>query len=915
MKPKPVSTAPFALKRPLCRAVSLIACLALLLTLLPSFSLAATNDGLPPSRQPTENFCPPSNTGAHAFGNWDITSMPTCTRTGTRVRICRYCQYQQTQTIPKEGHSYGAWITTKSATCTREGTRTRTCSVCGHTDTETLKKKAHSWGEWTVIQEATPFSAGTRSHKCKNCGTEKTDSFDPEGTLRRGDKGSAVKGLQNALNAQGFDCGKADGDFGKKTQAAVSAFEASRGLAADGVAWPGVQAMLGIGTPDEGALIAPVTPPLSPDITPAPVDPAYGWTPPEPSKAPAVLMVEKTVESEPANHSYYTEGETVVFLITVSNPGGTSLFDVHISDLVEGSSEQVVDVLPMLEVEGSAAVTFSYQVTAEDVKNGFVRNVAMVTAQDEDGNTLSTVSNEVAVEAGGVPSDLLSVEKMVYNTPENGAFFVEGETVVFLITVTNAGETDLFSVTVEDLLDTSDEGYLTTLPILAAGDSADVLFSYTVTPLDMETGYIVNTAVATALDTRGNFLSAVSNEAVVPTGIIAPLIEKEEVSEPENGSYYVLGEQILYVLFIRNPWHQTFAGVTLYDLLYDENEPLSAWETLSPGEEVSIAFGYTVTEEDVAAGLVINNAYVECERGVPRRDALPVISPVGKPPAPRPDARQDDTCVRTLTGLGQDERTYTQDFCASHHAVKARADALSLAAQTDAEKLNAWRQIASLWTVEVNALYNRRMSGASKAEIDIITRERTQFFAYLTDLERLLETEHPSDPVSAAQKVAEALRKRCTDLCYEVNTAPTRRRDALENPVPSLPVSLGALPEDCERSVLETRKGLAYTEFLDQDHASAEALEQSLAKDASADAWEAAVRLWLAELDRLTNLRYLAADEEGRKAIAAERIAFGELLRTREGFLSLVYPGRPAIVQEVLAETIRTRVLDLCGGD
>ena len=59
-------------------------------------------------------------------------------------------------------------------------------------------------------------------------------------TLRRGDKGEAVKELQKALISLGYPLPRygADGDFGKETEAAVKAFQADNGLKADGIAGP-----------------------------------------------------------------------------------------------------------------------------------------------------------------------------------------------------------------------------------------------------------------------------------------------------------------------------------------------------------------------------------------------------------------------------------------------------------------------------------------------------------------------------------------------------------------------------------------------------------------------------------------------------------------------------------------------------
>ena len=56
--------------------------------------------------------------------------------------------------------------------------------------------------------------------------------------LKKGSKGNEVKELQNKLNALGYDCGKADGIFGAKTEAAVKQYQKDTGLTVDGMAGP-----------------------------------------------------------------------------------------------------------------------------------------------------------------------------------------------------------------------------------------------------------------------------------------------------------------------------------------------------------------------------------------------------------------------------------------------------------------------------------------------------------------------------------------------------------------------------------------------------------------------------------------------------------------------------------------------------
>jgi len=58
----------------------------------------------------------------------------------------------------------------------------------------------------------------------------------PDATLRRGDRGNAVKALQEALQAAGIDCGASDGDFGPLTERAVRQLQSEKpGLTVDGI--------------------------------------------------------------------------------------------------------------------------------------------------------------------------------------------------------------------------------------------------------------------------------------------------------------------------------------------------------------------------------------------------------------------------------------------------------------------------------------------------------------------------------------------------------------------------------------------------------------------------------------------------------------------------------------------------------
>ena len=57
-------------------------------------------------------------------------------------------------------------------------------------------------------------------------------------TVKKGSKGGAVKGLQNALVARSYDPGPIDGVFGSVTEDAVRNFQSDSGLTPDGIAGP-----------------------------------------------------------------------------------------------------------------------------------------------------------------------------------------------------------------------------------------------------------------------------------------------------------------------------------------------------------------------------------------------------------------------------------------------------------------------------------------------------------------------------------------------------------------------------------------------------------------------------------------------------------------------------------------------------
>ena len=113
----------------------------------------------------------------HSYGEWTITTAPTCTEDGVETRTCS-CGAYETRAIAHIGHVFGEWQTVKAATCEETGVQVRTCSKCGGIESKTLDMTFHTFGEWTTVEEATCTKEGLETRTCSVCRVEETRRID-----------------------------------------------------------------------------------------------------------------------------------------------------------------------------------------------------------------------------------------------------------------------------------------------------------------------------------------------------------------------------------------------------------------------------------------------------------------------------------------------------------------------------------------------------------------------------------------------------------------------------------------------------------------------------------------------------------------------------------------------------------------
>ena len=79
-----------------------------------------------------------SSPHTHSFGEWMVTTEPTCTEAGIKTRECD-CGVTERAEVPAAGHNWDAGRITREPTSEANGVKTYTCLVCKATKTELVK--------------------------------------------------------------------------------------------------------------------------------------------------------------------------------------------------------------------------------------------------------------------------------------------------------------------------------------------------------------------------------------------------------------------------------------------------------------------------------------------------------------------------------------------------------------------------------------------------------------------------------------------------------------------------------------------------------------------------------------------------------------------------------------------------------
>ena len=326
-------------------------------------------------------------------------------------------------------------------------------------------------------------------------------------------------------------------------------------------------------------------------------------------KPNSALKVVKETTSEPKNGKTYALDEEIKYTITVTNTGNLTATDIEVTDSLSTNEGKVIGTIASLAPDESKTFNFTYTVTEQDILNGKVLNEATAKGKTPDDKTPEG-KDEQKDDTDDVDTTL---EVVKTSNKQPGETAKLGEKIEYTITVTNKGNVSYTNVKVDDEL----TGLHETIAKLGVGENKKFTTEWTVTEDDILNGKVLNVATAKGdevpdpKDPENPKTPEGEGEKKDDTeGKNSELkVVKETTSEPKNGKTYALDEEIKYTITVTNTGNLTATDIEVTDSLStNEGKVIGTIASLAPDESKTFNFTYTVTEQDILNGKVLNEA-------------------------------------------------------------------------------------------------------------------------------------------------------------------------------------------------------------------------------------------------------------------------------------------------------------------
>ena len=325
------------------------------------------------------------------------------------------------------------------------------------------------------------------------------------------------------------------------------------------------------------------------------------------NEATATVKVEKNPAIEfkkEADTKTITIGGKVYYTFTATNTGSTTLNNLTVKDPrlnIENLSMDPANIEP----GQSATATAEYTVTAEDAKEGVIKNIATVTAFPEGSDTPieKTAEADVTVVTAQTLKLVKTAEPSVISKAK------AGDKVKWNFTVTNEGTMPVSNIVInDDLLTARNIKIAFPADALPVGESRSVSAEMELTQADIDAGEILNIAVAVGDDPIDPSKKIGSDEAKALVNIDRSAQLKAEKKALDKS--VPVGGTAKFEIVATNVGNVTLTKVVADDPLTGDTNLLIA-DTLAPGASASVQVEYKpVTDADAIKGFVENTVTI-----------------------------------------------------------------------------------------------------------------------------------------------------------------------------------------------------------------------------------------------------------------------------------------------------------------
>ena len=433
--------------------------------------------------------------------------------------------------------------------------------------------------------------------------------------------------------------------------------------------------------------------------------------------APQLTVAKKSTDTKGS----YALGEVINYQITVTNTGNQTVSNVKVSDpngVLEDAAADGTVTIDSLEPGATATVNATHEVTEADLLAGKVVNTATAAGTDPEGKDVP--ANGETTDQTDAVNAVLSVNKSVTSTPADGIAYQVGETISYSIVVKNEGNVTVRSITVADA--SADSALPTTTFDLAPGQTAEFTATHTVTEAEVRngSGEFINTATASGTAADGNKVEAEGSAKAAIKGADSKLTVKKEAAEQK---VYANGEKIEYTITVTNTGNQTISNIQVTDDNADGASDLGTIDSLAPGESRTYNVTHTVTDEDMAAGQVVNTATVKGSdpdganvpaSGTDTRTLVPVNTTMlvnkSVDASTAATLKAGDVVTYTITVINTGNVTYKN--------VKVTDEQTGLNETIDSLAAGSSKSFTTTHTVTDEDVLNRTYTNTAKAEAD-----------------------------------------------------------------------------------------------------------------------------------------------------------------------------------------------------